>query len=151
MKQKYDPNAELNRRAAELSAEAAGNDRESAGILSDQQAQAEQNGGVIPWQSHEWLVENHGEKIVVEGTLESFRSPSKATLYLQFSENPDRNKDALGMIKVKSAPADLSKEALAPLRGKKVRLHGMVSVRRGEDLLRPEIRIMDRASIEIVE
>ena len=149
-KKKYDPNAELNRRAAELSAEAAGNDRESAAILSDQQAQAEQNGGVIPWQSHEWLVENHGKKIVVEGTLESFRSPSKVTLYLQFSKTPDRN-DALGVIKVKTAPADLSEEALAPLRGKKVRLSGKVSVRRGGGLLRPEIRIINRASIEIVE
>ena len=68
---------------------------------------------------------------------------------LLFSQDPDRNA-ARGAVALKSATADLSESALAPLVGKKVRLHGTVHVLKSFGLERPEVLLKERAAIEVV-
>lgn len=142
--------AGMSRRAMELSEQAQRADREKEAILKEQQSAAGKNGGVIQWNHRELLIDNASKEVVVEGVLESIGvSKTGATLYLCFSKEPGKN-DARGAVASKTASADLSKEALTPLIGKKIRLHGTVKVEKRSGWERPEIRIKDRASIEVV-
>ena len=104
---------------------------------------------VIPWTSHEFLAQYKGREIIVEGPFEAITfSESRATMYLLFSKELGKT-DTRGSVTVKTAPPDLSESTLTPLIGKKIRLHGIIHVQPLSG--RPEIKIVDRASIEVVE
>lgn len=119
-------------------------------VLAGQTNNVHQQGGVIPWTSRELLARSDDQQVVVEGVLSKIDfSGRKKTLYLLFSQDPDRNA-ARGAVALKSATADLSESALAPLVGKKVRLHGTVHVLKSFGLERPEVLLKERAAIEVV-
>lgn len=107
--------------------------------------------GVIHWSQHEALTQIDNQAAVVEGVLAKIDfSYRKKTLYLLFSQAPGKN-DARGAVVRKSAASDLSESALAPLIGKKVRLHGTVKVQKGVGLERPDILVKNRSAIEIIQ
>lgn len=107
--------------------------------------------GVIPWTNCELLAQNADQEVVVEGVLAKLDySGKKKTMYLLFSMAPGKN-DVRGTVACKAAPADLSEAALTPLIGKKIRLHGTVTVLKSFGLLRPEIQLKDRAALEIID
>ena len=126
-------------------------DARRAVALTEQSYAAHQNRGVIHWTSRELLAKNADQEVIVEGVLEKIDfSGRKKTMYLEFSKVPGKN-DARGAVARKSAAADLSEAALAPLIGKKVRLHGTVNVLKSFGLERPEILVRNRASVEVIE
>ena len=109
------------------------------------------NKDVIPWNDHDLLVRNKGKEVVVEGVLEGIGySDTRKNLYLLFSKEPGNN-DARGSVVINTAPADLSAAALTPLIGKKIRLSGKVEIIKIARILRPDIKIRDRASILVIE
>ena len=143
--------ARANQRATELSAQTSKEDQEKQTILEKQKAAAENAGGVIQWNSRELLIENDGKEVVVGGLLRDLEPSSTGkTLYLLFSEKSDK-KSARGAIVLKGAPEELTMNALAPLKGKKLRLHGKVEVLKISKTPRPEIQIKDRASIQMMD
>ena len=106
---------------------------------------------VIPWTSRGLLSQCNGKQVIVEGPLEAIMfSESGATLYLLFSKELGKT-DTRGSVIVKTAPADLSETSLTPLIGKQIRLHGTIHIQPVSGTVRPEIKIMDRASIEVIE
>ncbi len=112
---------------------------------------ARRNDGVIHWSHRELLAHIDDQAVVVEGVLAKIDfSGRKKTMYLLFSKEPEKN-DPRGAVMRKSAGVELSESALAPLIGKKVRLHGTVKVQKGFGLERPDIFLKDRGAIEIVE
>ena len=126
-------------------------DPERVKILATQRKAAEDNKGVISWNSRELLVQNAGKEVVVEGVLADIGfSDSEKTLYLLFSKPPGQN-DPRGAVILKSAAADLTEDALKPLIGHKIRLRGMVEVQTISGLQRPDIKIKERASIQVIE
>ena len=126
-------------------------DPEKAKILAAQLQAAENNRGVIAWNSRELLVHNAGKEVVVEGVLADIGfSDSEKTLYLLFSKKPGQN-DPRGAVTSNPAPADLSEATIKPLIGSKIRLRGIVRVQKLSGLERPDIKIKDRASIQVIE
>ena len=112
---------------------------------------ARQPGGVIPWTHRELLAQCDDQAVIVEGVLAKIDcSARKKTLYLLFSQAPEDHNATRGAVTRKSAAADLSESALAPLVGKKVRLHGTVHVLKSFGLERPEVVLKDRAAIEVI-
>lgn len=123
------------------------NNQESAAKSAMQSGDIAGLGEVYRPQDRELIAAQKGRAIVVEGVLEKISRSSK-TLYLLFSTDAGRS-DTRGAINIGSASADLTEEALAPLVGKKIRLHGQVKI---EALhARPTIVIQERKAIEAVE
>ncbi|MDP3849678.1 MAG: hypothetical protein Q8Q59_04185 [Luteolibacter sp.] len=138
-------------RAATLSAQAAGARQADEAELAAQQALFESQGGVFTTDQAALLVRHKNRIASLKGTLLEIRpSTSGKTLYLFFTEKTDRDAPR-GAIVVKNAPTSLSKDALAPLIGKKVRLTGKVVVRKDFGRERPEIEITNRAAIQLVD
>jgi len=106
---------------------------------------------VVPWTSRELLIGCNGREVIVEGPLEAITfSDSGKTMYLNFSMELLET-DTRGSVIVKAAPPDLAEESLNPLIGKNIRLHGTIDVRNIFGTVRPEIKIANRAAIEVIE
>ncbi|MES2437800.1 MAG: hypothetical protein V4584_01950 [Verrucomicrobiota bacterium] len=117
------------------------------GSPSDLAARILKRNGVFTPSDHDLLAAQPKTDVIVEGTLASFgHSGGGALLYLQFSNDPPRT-EARGAIKTKGMPADLTESSLAPLLGRKVRLHGKVQMNKVSDF--PVILIENRDSIQV--
>ncbi len=105
--------------------------------------------GIFTIADHAALIAQAKQEVILEGNLTELKpSKSGATLHLHFSKVPTTS-EACGAIRLKSAPDDLTASALAPLLGKKIRLHGKVHFEKIND--RPVISIKSRDAIEVVE
>ncbi len=134
--------AQLNRRAAELSAQAGG-----GGTLAEQQAQASNQGGVVPASSRELLLQNEGKALVIEGVItEIGPSSSGKTIFLWFADKKLKNVARAGT-EIADAPPKSVIEKLTPMVGKKVQIGGTVVVRNN----RPDVIFKDIASIKVIE
>ena len=119
---------EVNRRIKAISDEVKQAGEQEQEILARQQAAATANAGAIQWDHHELLADHDKKEAVVEGVIRQFGASSTGkSLYLHFTDNPSRN-DARVVILIKGAPPDLSKEALEPLMGKKIRVRGKIDL-----------------------
>jgi hypothetical protein len=134
--------AQLNRRAAELSAQAGG-----GGTLAEQQAQAGNQGGVVPASSRELLLQNEGKALVIEGVVtEIGPSSSGKTIFLWFADRKLKNVARAGT-EIADAPPKSVIDKLTPMVGKKVQIGGTVVVRNN----RPDVIFKDVASIKVIE
>jgi hypothetical protein len=109
---------------------------------------------VIPWTERERLIEAEGKQVIVEGRFEGTTFSKKRrvqTMYLLFSQIPDDSDTCGAVMNINSAPKDLSEAALQSLRGKKIRIHGIVQPGVNSGVERAVILIKDRASIEPME
>jgi hypothetical protein len=143
--------ADVNERAAELSAQSAARDENKEAILAEQQAEADKNGGVIQWNHNELLISKDKSEVVVGGVFENIDfSKTKKMMYIMFARRHGDNLPR-GTIELKRAPKDLTEANLKPLIGKKIRIRGVVRVQKGLGQMRPEIIVKDRASIEVLD
>jgi hypothetical protein len=109
---------------------------------------------VIPWTERERLIEAEGKQVIVEGRFEGTTFSKKRrvqTMYLLFSQTPENSDTCGAVVNINSAPKDLSEAALQSLRGKKIRIHGIVQSGVNSGAERAVILIKDRASIEPME
>jgi hypothetical protein len=137
------------RRFAELTATAQDASRNEEARLARQQAEIAGRNGVFRPEDRELLLAQKGNPVVVEGVVRSIdHSQSGKTMYLLFSTAAGRS-DIRGSIITSDVAADLAEPALAPLLGKKIRLHGRVKVEKLLD--RPVIEIKERTAIEVLE
>jgi hypothetical protein len=105
----------------------------------------------------EFLMENAGKQVVLEGVLENLRFSDDGkgpTFYLEFS-NPAPHGEPRGYIMRKNMKNDVQPQALTPLLGKRVRMSGVVSVEKvnagGESHTRPRVLLKGRESIKLAE
>lgn len=124
-------------------------DPAQAAILAEQQADAQKNQGVIMWLNRELLLENEGKEVVIEGVLQRIDSSNQATSYLLFTPQ-EENKAVRVAVARKPSVKELTKKALTPLIGKKIRVKGKVQVPKGVPP-RPEIQIEDDTAIEVMK
>ena len=133
---------QLNRRAAELSAQAGG-----GGTLAQQQALAGNQGGVVPASSRELLLQNEGKALVIEGVITAIGpSSSGKTIFLWFADKKLKNVARAGT-EIADAPPKSVIDKLTPMVGKKVQIGGTVVVRNN----RPDVIFKDVASIKVIE
>lgn len=96
----------------------------------------------------EALLDEKGRTVMLEGVLKHVRA-TKATLYLEFAEEPDPAQ-VRGCILLKEAGTELSEESLQGLLDKRVRLTGVVRLAPFAKIKRPEVLVTDRKSIQEV-
>jgi hypothetical protein len=130
------------RRIAEVNALAAKLDKESG------EAAGRELGPPFQVTDSLALLNERGKEVVVEGVLKRLRK-TKATLFLEFSEEPDAG-EIRGCIALKDAGPELSEEQLKPLIGKRIQLTGIVRLAPLAKTTRPEVVLKDRESIKEV-
>jgi hypothetical protein len=139
--------ARASRRAAELAAEAARQDARHGATIAGQQRAADQQGGTMPWDSRELILQNDGNTITVEGVVRDIKASSSGkTLYLVFADLPDKNA-ALAGIATGDNPPDRISSQLEAFRGKKVRVTGQVRIQKLGGLERPDILFNEVSAI----
>lgn len=122
---------------------------ESRAEATRRKAEIERRGGIFTPADHELLVALDDAQVTVEGTLaEIAYSKTRKTMHLLFSKNASVH-EIRGAVRLKDAPEDLTESKLAPLIGKKIRLHGKVQLEGA--IRRPVIGIENRNAIEVVE
>jgi hypothetical protein len=143
--------ARASRRAVELAAEAAKQDARHGATIASQQNAADRQGGTIPWDSRELILQNDGNTITIEGIVRDIKASSSGkTLYLVFADPPDKNAAQAGI-----ATGDNPQERISPqletLRGKKIRVTGEVRIQKLGGLERPDILFDDLSAIRTSE
>jgi hypothetical protein len=126
--------------------------------LDDQRRQQlAKPGAIYQISDADFLVENVGKEVVLEGTLANTRFSGEGkgpTLYIEFS-NPAPHTEPRGFIMRKDMNPDMQPEKLAPLIGKRIRIRGIVETETispgGKPVTRPRLRIAGRGAIELVE
>lgn len=104
--------------------------------------------GVFSAADYEKLLGQENKKVVVEGTFDGVAySSTKKTMYLKFTE--DRGRAGFsGKVAINDATDQLAEASLRSLKGKKIRLSGMVNV---EPPKRPFISVKKFKEIELVK
>ncbi|MBC8127563.1 MAG: hypothetical protein H8M99_10535 [Gloeobacteraceae cyanobacterium ES-bin-144] len=139
------------KKADELRSHQNETNQKNAVILAQQKEIAQKNGGVIQWDHTALILENENIEAVVEGVLKkTYLTEKKASLYLLFSTDPDKD-EFRGTITTNKAPKNLSEDALTLLINKKIRIRGTVKSRNYSGNVRPEIDISDFSAIEVVK
>ena len=91
------------------------------------------------------LNEMSNKRVIVRGILEKIDDQGKA-IYLEFEKSPPYTY-ACGYVMKQGAAADMSKEALASLVGKKISITGVLTLQKKPK--RPQILLTSRESIEV--
>ncbi len=136
---------------AELAAQMA---REDAKKLSDGTAPAAtapsptKSSGRVFSPNDPRILQQEKQEVIVEGVVAKLDySTERKTLYVLFSEEP-RTEEARGAIILSKADPDLNETTLTPLRWKKVRISGKLSLRAVSNSHRPEVSLSSLADIK---
>ncbi len=141
--------AEVNLQAAEMTAAARKSAEQKQTQAADLQEAILKRNGVFSPDDSDLLAALPKKEVILEGVFTGFaHSGGGAMMYLQFSNSPAKTQ-VRGAIKTKEIPENLTEASLAPLVGRKIRIHGKVQVNKIGSF--PLILIDSRNAINVVE